>query len=698
MSTNKLLLRFALQYPGLISLSIMLGFSGALFNGISTTLVVPLLLGFLGQDGVDLQGGPPIVRKIFAYFGTDGQQNLILMIGVVFLAIVLKNVANYANALVATALSRKLVNSIRKEGLRLLLGVDLDFFAKIKLGDIINRISQEIGRTASAIKIGIDIFTKSITVLVFVGILLTISWRLTIAATLLLFVVALINQFYIKRAKSFGKILSEKSRGYSTALLEIMTGIRLIKSVSNEKNEYQRIEQVIDEREKADFQSQANFAILSPINEVTGLLAILAIVFIGATFLQNSLIQDVGLSEVQKQQTLSTLLLIYLYTLSRLIPIVSQLNGQRSKFANLSPSAEIVKDFLRRDNKPFMTNGQKIYHKLTEKITIEDLYFNYPGHEDLVLQGVNLAVSKGTTLALVGSSGAGKSTLADLIPRFYDPVQGQIKIDGEDLKNYDIASLRQAMGIVSQDTFLFNRSVRYNIAYGLKDAKEEEIIMAAKRANAFEFIIKLPQGFDTEIGDRGVMLSGGQRQRLAIARALLRDPDILILDEATSALDTLSERLVQEAIDELCRDRTTIVIAHRLSTVQKAHQIAVMDQGRVVEVGTHQELLNIPNGHYARLYNLQFEDKPEKLTLPYNDSLLRTALLVSYELRNRLSYEIRNHLTPMLGSLGLLNDKLIDKPEEQQELIGESYLSAMSLLNKIESFEQKTSKFSIKIK
>ena len=698
MSTNKLLLRFALQYPGLIFMSIILGFSGALFNGVGTTLVVPLLLGFLGQDAVDLQGGPPIIKKIFAYFGADGQQNLVLMIGIVFLAIVLKNIANYANALVATALSRKLVNSIRKEGLRLLLGVDLDFFAKVKLGDIINRISQEIGRTASAIKIGIDIFTKAITVLVFVGILLTISWQLTIAATLLLFVVALINQFYIRRAKSFGKVLSDKSRGYSTALLEIMTGIRLIKSVSNEQNEYQRIETVIDEREKADFQSQANFAILSPINEVTGLLAILAIVFIGATVLQSSLVQDGGLSEAQKQQTLSTLLLIYLYTLSRLIPIVSQLNGQRSKFANLSPSAEIVQDFLRRDNKPFMTNGEKIYHKLTKKITVEDVYFNYPGHEDLVLQGVNLAVSKGTTLALVGSSGAGKSTLVDLIPRFYDPVQGTIKIDGEDLKNYDISSLRQAMGIVSQDTFLFNRTVRYNIAYGLKDVKEEDIIIAAKRANAFEFITKLPQGFDTEIGDRGVMLSGGQRQRLAIARALLRDPDILILDEATSALDTLSERLVQEAIDELCRDRTTIVIAHRLSTVQKAHQIAVMDQGRVVEVGTHQELLSITDGHYARLYNLQFEEKPKTVTLPYNDSLLKTALLVSYELRNRLSYEIRNHLTSMLGSLGLLNDKLIDKPEEQEELIGESYISATRLLNTIESFEQKTSKFSIKIK
>ena len=185
-------------------------------------------------------------------------------------------------------------------------------------------------------------------------------------------------------------------------------------------------------------------------------------------------------------------------------------------------------------------------------------------------------------------------------------------LDGKDLREFDIRSLRQSMGIVSQDTFLFNTSVRNNIAYGVKDATEDEVIAAAKRANAYEFIEHLPKGLETEIGDRGVLLSGGQRQRIAIARALLRNPDILILDEATSALDTVSERLVQQAIDELCRDRTTIVIAHRLSTIQKADQIAVLDQGRVMETGTHEELLAL-GGHYANLYNMQLEKRKAML-------------------------------------------------------------------------------------
>lgn len=664
MSPNQLLLSYALRYPGWILLTIFLGFSTALFNGVSTTLIVPFVLGFLGKEDITLKAGPPVIQKTLAFFDRlNGGNSLALMIVVIVLFIIFKNLSVYLNSIVSANLSRHLVKDIRNEGIKLLLEVDLDYFSKTKIGDIINKISNEVGRAAGAIRIAINIFTTSATILVYVGILISISWKLTLASTFLLLLVTLINQYLIKRAKSFGKVLSEKSRNYSTALLEILTGIRLIKSVSNEEFEYQRIERFIEERERVDQQSQANYDAIGPINEVTGTLAILAIVFLGKAFF------------LEQIEALSTVLLIYLYVLFRLLPIVSLLNTQRSGFANTAPGTEIVADFLRRDNKPFMVNGQSLYTNIEEGIRLEGVSFAYPGHDDLVLRGVDLWVPKGTTLALVGTSGAGKSTLADLLPRFYDPIEGRITIDGKDLREYNIRSLRQAMGIVSQDTFLFNTSVRNNIAYGVENVTFDEVVEAAKRANAYEFIAELPQGFDTEIGDRGVLLSGGQRQRLAIARALLRDPDILILDEATSALDTVSERLVQRAIDELCRDRTTVVIAHRLSTVHKANQIAVMEKGQVVEIGTHHELIK-KGGYYTRLYAMQFEqDAEDMMNAAVNDSLVQT------------SYEIRTHLNPLMGFLRLIVDDVVENSGERQELTEEAYRSAIRLLRNLETLE-----------
>ncbi|HEY9853718.1 MAG TPA: ABC transporter ATP-binding protein [Leptolyngbyaceae cyanobacterium] len=662
MSSTKLLIKFGRRYPVWMTLTIVLGFSGALFNGVSTTLIVPILLNFLDQK-IDLKGAPPLIQVLMTPFdGIPEQYRLSVMAVTIVLAIVLKNIALYVSTLVSSSLLRTLTSDLREEGLRLLLEVDLDFYSKMKVGDLINRLGGEIGRAAGTVGTLIKIIINAITILVFVCLLLAISWQLTIVTTVLLAVVGLINQYSINRSRYFGKQLSEMSKSYSIRVLEILSGIRLVKSTGNEEKEYIKLRKLIRDREQADFQSQVNSAAIGPISEVTGIVVIMAIVILGRLFFINQI------------DSLSTVLLTYLLVLFRLLPYISQLNNARGSLANTSASVDIANEFLRRDNKPFMKNGSLTYKELREGIRFYKLSFRYPNHDNWVLQDVDLYLPRGTTLALVGGSGAGKSTLADLLPRFYDPDSGCITIDDKDLRDFNIASIRSCMGIVSQDTFLFNDSIRNNIAYGRSNATDEEVIAAAKRANAYEFIEKLPQGFNTLIGDRGVLLSGGQRQRLAIARALLQDPDILILDEATSALDTVSERLVQSAIEELSRDRTTLVIAHRLSTVQKAHQIAVLDKGRVVETGTHEDLLN-KGGYYARLYSMQFAERPENV---FNRN---------EQIRNRLSYEVRTRLNSMIGSLRLLADDLVDTPEEQKELLEESYSSAISLLNTIELFE-----------
>ena len=657
MSANKLLLKYARRYPGRIILTVMLGFSGALFNGISTTLIVPVLLSFL-EEAIELRRAPPLIKTLMHPFeGMPENQRLMLMTGAIVLAIFLKNVASYINTLVATSLTRSLTSDLREAGVRLLLKVDLEFYSQTKVGDLINILGGEIGRTASAVSTAIAMFTTSMTVLVFVGLLLSLSWKLTVTATVLLALVAWANQYIINRSKHFGSQLSAMSKDYSVRVLETLTGIRLVKSTGNEEREYQRLKHLIQRREEADFQAQVNYAAIGPINEVVNLIVIILIVFIGRTIFANEI------------ESISTILLTYLLVLIRLIPLISQLNSGRSQFASTSASVEVVNKFLRRKKKPFMRNGSVPYTSLQSGIHFNKISFSYPNNEKFFLKEVDLFLPRGTTLALVGASGSGKSTLADLLPRFYDPTEGQISIDGTDLRKFELKSLRRAMGIVSQDTFLFNASVRENIAYAKPLATEEEIVEAAKGANAYEFIKRLPNRWDTQIGDRGKILSGGQRQRISIARALLQNPEILILDEATSSLDTVSEKYVQAAIEKLSCDRTTLVIAHRLSTVQKANKIAVIKEGQVVEMGSHKELL-AKGGEYTKLYSVQFAEDTAR-----DEALIRG------------SYEIRTSLNFMINFLTVLVDEMGDPSEERDELILKSYESAANIVKTLESIE-----------
>lgn len=663
------LIGYARRHLVWVCAALVLDFAGAIFNGVGTTLIIPVLLGLSGSP-LEAERFPAAIGQILQIFDPlPPQQRAIGMIAAIAIAISLKNIANYAGTISNAKLSQGLTRDMREDGLQLLLDVDLDYHHKMKSGDIIQRINDQVARTTGATRALIRLVRIVFNISLFGILLVLISWQLTATTVVLMGGVVLVNQNTIQRSRRFGRSLAESSKQYSIALLELLSGMRLVRGTANESREYQKLRRLIRAREQAALASQANAARIGPTNEISSIFVLILIVLAGRVIFAD------------RADALGATLLTYLFLLSRLIPFLGQLNTARSEIANSSASIAVVREFLDRSVKPFMPKGEIPYRPLQQGIEFQDLWFRYPETEASVLNGITLSLPRGTTLALVGSSGAGKSTLADLLPRFYDPDRGRILIDGQDLKSLDLHSVRSHMGIVSQETFLFNASIRDNIAYARPDATDQDIFDAARRANALEFIEKMPQGFSTPIGDRGVLLSGGQRQRLSIARALLQDPDILILDEATSALDTVSERLVQQALDDLSRDRTTLVIAHRLSTIQDADQIAVLDKGSVLEVGTHQELLARGEA-YARLYAMQFRENPQQIAV---EEISRSV--------QRSSHQMRTRLSSVLGTLQLLADDLLDSLEEQQDLTEEAYNDALRLLQTIEDLEKEVASY-----
>ncbi|MBP0012186.1 MAG: ABC transporter ATP-binding protein [Roseofilum sp. SBFL] len=668
MSSREFVFKYLKKYPIPLISNIILGFSGAIFNGVNTALIIPVVLQIVGQE-VELKGAPPALKFIFAPFeGIPEQYRLGVMLAAIILTIILKEGVNYLRAIVAAAFKRRMTNCMKIDIMSTLLETDIDFYSKNKLGDITKRLGGDTTQTTTAINSYVDLTIYLITSFFFLSFLVSLSWQLTVISTLMIVMVAVVNQGVVKRSKQLGKEVSNQQRMYSIKVLEVLGGIRLVKSVGNEQQEFGLIKRMMLKLEKFNFLAQSNSALIKPLSEITNIFTVISILLVGRAFFSSQL------------ENLSAILLTYLFVLFRMMPVVNSINGVRNTLAKASASVDFAYDIWRRDNKPIMTQGIVPFNGFQDKIHFKEISFAYPGHNHLVIKKADLVLPRGKSLALVGSSGAGKSTFADLLPRFYDPTEGSILIDGRDIREFELRSLRKSMGIVSQTTFLFNDTVRNNIIYARPDATEDEMVTAAKQANAYDFIMQLPKQWETEVGDRGVMLSGGQRQRLAIARALLQDPDILILDEATSALDTVSERIVQEAIDHLSRDRTTLVIAHRLSTIQNTDQIAVLDKGQVMEVGTHQELLE-KKGLYHRLHSMQFSETEASETTGQKR--------IDYQTLSKASYEARTQLNSMIGSLRLLADEIVDTPEEQLELTEEAYRSAINLLRTFEVFENK---------
>lgn len=506
-------------------------------------------------------------------------------------AFLFKNIFLYLAQFFLAPIRNGMIAKLRNEVYQKMLRLPLSFFSNERKGDLMSRMTNDIAQVEWGMVSLQKVIREPIQIIVFLYGLIFISWKLTLIVVLLLPLTAITISIIGKGLKRTSKKAQSKLGHVLSVVEESITAVKVIKAFAVEKLFTKNFKEHNDRFFTLSNRQIRKRTASSPISETIGISVFALVMWIGGNFVFDT---DGGLSG----STLITYLAFMWGLLAPIKSLTQSLNGLQVAMVSL----ERVEEILVADEKNEAEEGRAMIDEFNTEITIDNIRFKY--EEEEVIKGLNLNIEKGKTYALVGHSGSGKSTLADLIPRFHDVNEGRILIDGKDVKSLNIQSLRRLTGIVTQDSILFNDTVRNNMCLGIADIPEEDFINALKIANAYDFVMELEHGLDTTIGESGGKLSGGQRQRLCIARAVLQNPPILILDEATSALDTASEQLVQQALERVMQGRTAIVIAHRLSTIRNANEIVVMDNGVIVEQGNHDELF-AKQGHYYQLCNLQ---------------------------------------------------------------------------------------------
>jgi ATP-binding cassette, subfamily B, bacterial MsbA len=528
-----------------------------------------------------------------------------ILIGIFLLQALFTAIQSYLLAFIGEHIVYDLRTSLYNQLQRLSLG----FYSSHRVGDIVSRLSSDVTQMRTMLTSNLTGFLSQIVALVgSIIIVFMLNTQLTIFILALVPLLIVVAAVFGSRVEKASTKIQDQLADSTVVAEEGLQGIRVVKSFGREEYEIKRYDNALEKTFHASLQMAVYNSVFGAVMMFLGFSTIAAIMWYG------------GRQVVSGQMSLAMITGFLMYGIS----IAASLGGMAGMYGQFRAAiGGVQRVFEILDTSPDIRDepNAETLNPSRGQISFENVSFTYDG-EDPVLQNISLDVHAGEILALVGPSGAGKSTIFNLIPRFYDPTEGLISLDGHDLRSVTQHSLREQIGIVPQETILFGGTIRENILYGRLNATEEELIEAAKAANAHEFIMDFPKQYETVVGERGMNLSGGQRQRVAIARAILKDPAILLLDEATSSLDNESEGLVQEALDRLMQNRTTVIVAHRLSTIKIAHRIAVLDQGRIVELGTHDELME-HNGLYARLYSMQFRDPEEEL------AALRTAMSAS---------------------------------------------------------------------
>ena len=565
----------------------------ASFEGVSIGFLLSFLQSLTTPDARPIQTGISWFDIGVLGVHTSVTSRLYRISALILISTWLRAAFNYLAQLYIEITQLNLLDRLRKQIFEQLQAVSLSFFAQTKAGELINTNTTELERIKQAFGGVAFLFGRSLAIITYLVAIVLLSWQLTVVSLMLFSLMAVGLSLLIAKVRERSFLVSTANGQLTTRTIELINGIRTVQAFATQDFERQRYYKASIEVVHSTTKLAKILVAVKPIAECIAITILVGMIVVAFTGVLTG-----GALNVAS-------LLTFFFVLFRLVPILQDVNGAWAGISGIQGSVENIKELLRTDNKDYFRNGHVEFLGLKRSIDFASVDFGYDNSK-LVLNNITLTIAQAQTTALVGASGAGKTTLADLVARFYDPTAGQVLIDGVDLRQIEINSLRNKMAVVSQDTFIFNTSVRNNIAYGIEDTDIATIQKAAQQANALEFILDMPEGFETQLGDRGVRLSGGQRQRIAIARALLRDPEILILDEATSALDSVSERLIQESLEKLSVGRTVIAIAHRLSTIAKADKVVVLEQGRIVEQGNYQELLE-RRGNLWKYHQMQNE-------------------------------------------------------------------------------------------